>query len=376
MQDPFADIRPYEDDEVGAVVQRLLLSESLSSALIKYRFSGWPLWLRKLAEPVLWAVIRRRIKHITSVDEFQRLIAHWVEALLTRSSTDIQVRGLDKLDPASSYLWISNHRDIAMDPTMINFSLHHAGWPTSRIAIGDNLLRHPDVADIMRLNKSFIVKRAIANKREKLRELQRLSSYIRESLDSGHSIWIAQREGRAKDGRDETDTAVLKMLALNGRDRDETFEQTMSAMRPVPVSIQYEWDPCDVQKARELVIRQQTGRYDKEDDEDTRSILQGLTGFKGRIYVDFGAPVTGDALASADLLAVEIDRQLAEMTEILPVHQAAMNLLHNQPVAGQAEASAKILQSRIAAEEPDVAARILTTYATPLLRQQELQDSL
>lgn len=369
IQDPFADIRPFNDDEVAAVTQRLLASDSLSSALIKYRFSSWPDGLRNLLQPLLWQAMKWRIGHIHSVDEFQLLIAHWVESLLLKSTSEIEVRGLDKLDPETSYLWISNHRDIAMDPTLINYSLHHAGWPTSRIAIGDNLLRHSDVADIMRLNKSFVVKRGITNKREKLRELQRLSGYIRHSLDDAHSVWIAQREGRAKDGIDKTDTAVLKMLALNGRERSESFAETMTAMRPVPVSIQYEWDPCDVQKAKELVARARTGRYDKDEDEDTRSILLGLTGFKGRIFVDFGTPVSGDALASADTLAEEIDRQLAAMTEILPVHHAALSLLQRDRVPEEALASAKTLQSRLISEEPDVVERVLSTYATSLTQK-------
>ncbi|WP_430461908.1 1-acyl-sn-glycerol-3-phosphate acyltransferase [Thalassolituus sp. LLYu03] len=370
MQDAFADIRPYNDDEVPAVIERLMRSGDLAGALLKYRFPRIPAWLRPLLSPLLWAFMKQRLKSIHTVETFQHLIADWVEAILEKSSAGIEVRGLDKLEPGKSYLWISNHRDIAMDPTMINFSLHHAGWPTSRIAIGDNLLRHPDVSDIMRLNKSFVVKRTVANKREKLRELQRLSAYIRESLDDGHSIWIAQREGRAKDGIDETDTAVIKMLALNGRDRDEAFTDTMRAMRPVPVSIQYEWDPCDLLKARELTHREQHGRYEKADDEDTRSILLGLTGFKGRIFVDFGEPLSDAELESPDAVAAAIDRQLTEMTEILPVHEAALSLL-NQSVPDTLQPAAKLLQSRMAGAEPGVQDRLLRTYAAPLLQRKK-----
>lgn len=366
-QDIFADIRPYNDDEVRDVMQRLMNSSGLASALLRYRFPRIPRWLRPVLTPVLWALMKKRMHSIHSVVDFQHLIADWAGALLQRTTTAIEVRGLDKLTPGQSYLWISNHRDIAMDPTLINYSLHYAGWPTSRIAIGDNLLRHPDVSDIMRLNKSFVVKRGISNKREKLRELQRLSAYIRTSLDEGHSVWIAQREGRAKDGIDETDTAVVKMLALNGRERGESFSDTMQAMRPVPVSIQYEWDPCDLQKARELIIRQQTGRYDKEDDEDTRSILLGLTGGKGRVFVDFGTPLSGDDIATPDAMADAIDRQLAGMTEILPVHEAALSLLSHSVPDNLAD-TAKLLQSRMEGAEPQVRERFLRTYAAPLLQ--------
>lgn len=374
MQDPFADIRPFNDDEVRAALQRLSQSPSLPAALLKYRYPWLPQWLARLLQPLVRRVMRNRSRRIRSVEDFQVWVADWVASLLENSSASIVVRGLDKLQQGRSYLWISNHRDIAMDPTMINYSLHQAGWPTSRIAIGDNLLRHPDVSDIMRLNKSFIVKRSVASKREKLRELQKLSAYIRQSLDEGNSIWIAQREGRAKDGVDATDTAVLKMLALNGRERDENFSATMQAMRPVPVCIQYEWDPCDLDKARELVIRSRCGRYDKSDDEDTRSILRGLTGFKGRIFVDFGTPLTAAELESAETMATAIDRQLEEMTEVLPVHRAAFDLLQQrfgtwpeQAAAGSDEALRQQLSQRIENLDADIQQRLLKTYAMPFL---------
>lgn len=381
MQDQYSDIRPYHDDEVRDVIQRLSRARTLQHALVKYRFPALPSWLRQTLLPLAGWYLRRRTAQIETVEAFQRWLAPWIERLLQASTDDIVVRGLEHLSADKSYLWISNHKDIAMDPTLINYSLHHAGWPTSRIAIGDNLLGHPDVADIMRLNKSFVVKRSIANKREKLRELQKLSAYIRSSLESGHSVWIAQREGRAKDGIDRTDTAVLKMLALNGRERGEDFTATMTAMCPVPVSIQYEWDPCDVQKAQELVTRAETGRYEKSDDEDTRSILLGLTGAKGRIYVDFGRPLSAAELTSADSMAQAVDLQLQQMYEILPVQRAALSLLQqefSQAVgadAGEFDSAshAKLLQ-RMEGLEPPVRQRLLQTYAAPLLQQLAATD--
>ncbi len=381
MPDPFADIRPFNDDEVPSVLQRLSQSEVLPAAILKYRYPRLPLWLNRLLRPLAAGAIRRRSRDIHGVEDFQHWVSDWVATLLQQSAAKVEVRGLEQLQKGQSYLWISNHRDIAMDPTMINFSLHQADWPTSRIAIGDNLLRHPDVSDIMRLNKSFIVKRSVANKREKLRELQKLSAYIRTSLDDGHSIWIAQREGRAKDGVDVTDTAVLKMLALNGRERGEDFTQTMLAMRPVPVSIQYEWDPCDADKARELVIRRESGRYDKTDDEDTRSILRGLTGYKGRIFVDFGQPLSAEELASAETMAEAIDRQLCRMTEIMPVHKAAFDLLQERfaawPAASSAGSDAATrmeLAQRIENLSSEIQQRLLTTYAVPYLTSQGLME--
>lgn len=376
MTDNYSDIRPFNDDEVVAVLQRLLTSDELLGALLNYRFPCLPGIIQWLAKPVFSARIKKEFSQVDSVEAFQLWLEPNVEQLLQRSSTEVVVEGLDKLDPLTPYIWISNHRDIAMDPTMINYSLHRAGWPTSRIAIGDNLLKNPDVADIMRLNKSFIVKRSIDNKRQKLRELQRLSGYIRHSVEEGQSIWIAQREGRAKDNIDKTDTAVLKMLALHGRERKESFAETMQALNPVPVSIQYEWDPCDLMKAQELVSRASASDYQKDDEEDVRSILTGLTGAKGKVTVNFGTPLAAEQLQDADIMASAIDQQLRDMIEVLPVHHAALQMLQQQTgrfnqyrVDSSLNLSKDIdaLHQRLADQSSAVQHRLLENYAAPLL---------
>lgn len=376
MQDLFADIRPHYDDDVAAVLARLLSSADLRRALLTYRYPNRSDLFYRFMSPWAGLALRYRLSRIHTVDEFQRWLTTWIEQVLHKTTSVIEVRGLENLTPQQAYLWISNHRDIAMDPTMINYSLYQAGWATSRIAIGDNLLKHPDVADIMRLNKSFLVKRGISNKREKLRELQRLSQYIRHSLDDHHSIWIAQREGRAKDGIDGTDTAVLKMLALHGRDRGESFIECMMQMRPVPVSIQYEWDPCDVLKARELVAREELGHYQKAEGEDTRSIILGLTGFKGRVLVDFGQPLTEQELSSADSMAAAIDAQIRDRREVLPVHQTALALLQTQGLFTEVSGGvwhnecAVELRRRCQGETLAVQQRLLMSYAAGLLPQE------
>lgn len=376
MSDNYADIRPFNDDEVAEVLQRLLASNTLLSALLQYRFPALPTLVKPFFLPLFSSRLKREFAGVNSVESFQVWLEPRVEELLRRSTTEVTVEGLDKLDPSVPYVWISNHRDIAMDPTMINYSLHLAGWPTSRIAIGDNLLHNPDVADIMRLNKSFIVKRSVENKRQKLRELQRLSGYIRHSVQEGQSIWIAQREGRAKDGIDKTDTAVLKMLALHGRERKESFAETMIALNPVPVSIQYEWDPCDQLKAQELVARAAEIDYTKDEDEDVRSILAGLTGVKGRVKVNFGSPLTAEQLQDADIMASSIDQQLTHMIDVLPVHYAALRLLQQRfarypditvDMPGNLNQPLQELQQRIAGQNPALQQRLLENYATPLL---------
>jgi hypothetical protein len=282
------------------------------------------------------------------------------------------------MSPTDGHLWISNHRDIAMDPTMINYSLRVAGWPTSDIAIGDNLLSHPDIAELMRLNRCFIVKRGLTGKREKLQALQHLSRYIRHSLDSKESVWIAQKEGRAKDGIDETDKAVLKMMSLHGRERQETFAETFQNLRPVPVSLQYEWDPCDCMKARELVARRKYGSYTKAEGEDTLSLLTGITGEKGAIHVDFGEPLTDEEMQDADTMALAIDAQIRDMVEILPVHNAALAELQSTYGSHQAyrvgsysDAVKEKLLARIEQETNDVKQQVLQGYAMPIILQQD-----
>lgn len=378
MQDTFSDIRPYDDSEVQDVLQRLLDSADLRRALLTFRFPGRPGWYYRLLGPCLRWYLHRHVRAIHSVDDFQHWLTPWIDTLLQRSSRHIEIRGLEHLTPGTPYLWISNHRDIAMDPTLINYGLYHAGWPTSRIAIGDNLLSHPDVADIMRLNKSFVVKRTITNGRQKLRELQKLSAYIRHSVESGQSVWIAQREGRAKDGLDITDTAVLKMLALHGRERGEAFGDSMRQLQPVPVCIQYEWDPCDVLKAREMVTLEQTGHYDKAPGEDTRSIILGMTGQKGRIIVDFGRPLQAGEMTSPEVMAQAIDQQLMNMGEILPVQRTALALLQRDSrdfdgYSGAVldEPAAAELERRLRHETTQVRQRVLHTYAMPLLQEKK-----
>lgn len=374
MHDPFSDIRPHLDAEVPDVLARLSESKVLQHALLVYRFPRLPYFARAAFAPAAGILFKRRLQKMRSVDDVQRTVVTWVARILKRTTSHIEVRGLAQLDPNQAYLWISNHRDIAMDPMLVNYSLHQAGWATGQIAIGDNLLKQPEVAALMRLNKSFLVKRGIANGREKLKELKRLSQYIRQTIQAGSSVWLAQREGRAKDGIDATDTAVLKMLALSGREQQEDFQTALQVLKPVPVCIQYEWDPCDRLKAQELETLASTGKYQKAPDEDTRSILLGLTGFKGRVVVSFGQPLTVAEMHNPEVMAKAVDAQIQAMQCIFPVQRTALALLQ-QEFADFANCAGALLEKNIAQElerhldglEQAVRKRILQTYAQPLL---------
>jgi glycerol-3-phosphate O-acyltransferase len=195
-----------------------------------------------------------------------------------------------------------------MDPAFVNYMLYHAGFETLQIAIGDNLLKRPFVTDLMRLNKSFIVRRSLKG-RDLLKSSKQLSEYIHYCIGTGRSVWIAQREGRAKDGVDRTDTALLKMLALARR--DEGLMAALNALHIVPVAISYEFDPCDLLKADELYQKSEHGTYQKTDQSDIHSIVTGMVGFKGHVHVSFGTEITLSS-DDADDAAAQVDAQIIQ----------------------------------------------------------------
>lgn len=374
--DPYQDIRPYTDEEVCQVLERLGRSKALHQALVDYRFPRTPHMLRWLLSRLVGMQLRRHFGPVTTIAAFQEWLSEWVYELVESTTTDVEIIGLNKLKGQGPYLWMSNHRDIAMDPTLVNYALMKNAWATAHIAIGDNLLQNSVVADLMRLNKSFIVKRSTSSNREKLRELQRLSAYVRDSLAAGHSIWIAQREGRAKDSRDHTDTAVLKMLALSGRDDSLSFVEAMERLKPIPVLVQYEWDPCDLLKARELVALEESGTYSKKVGEDTLSMLTGLRGRKGRVRICFGQLLNADAMEDAQTMADHADAQMLAMSQLFPVNFAALRLLQQEfglhrgvSVSYPENTDLPIaeLQARYEGEADLVKIRLLSNYAAPLL---------
>jgi 1-acyl-sn-glycerol-3-phosphate acyltransferase len=382
--DPFADIRPYRDDEVAGVLARLVRDREFAEVLARMRLPGlaarWPAlgrWLVRLA-------LARTFRGIDTVAGFQQLVGRQLRPHMQRVATDLTVSGLEALQRGVSYLFIGNHRDIAMDPALVNLMLHDRGFDTVRIAIGDNLLSKGFASDLMRINKSFIVRRGAAGRREKLASLQQLSAYIRRSITvDGSSVWIAQREGRAKDGIDVTDPAILKMLALS-RAPGQDFAAALAELRPVPVAISYEFDPCDADKARELHALRSRGEYRKGEHEDLQSIYRGIMGAKGRVHVAFGAPLAAADLASADAAAAAIDRAILREYRLCATHFAAHAALYGPDPRAERlrarladpgwEASARLFQERLAAVPEAERDLVLAMYANPLRRRLELEQ--
>lgn len=320
--DIYQEIRPYNDAEIAPAIQRLIDDEEFISAILSHKFSHLPTWLRALVSPLVKMFLKNRWGKLDSVDAVQIEVEKYLDKALDTTSDGVTFSGLDKLDKNTPYLFISNHRDIAMDPALVNYGLHHADHQTMRIAIGDNLLRKPCATELMKINKSFIVKRSAKAPREMMKALGLLSSYIKHSLETSNSIWIAQKEGRAKDGNDFTDPAIIKMIQLEGRKRKMSFAEYVKSLKIVPVAISYEYDPCDLAKANELHQKATQGEYQKSEFEDIESIVTGITGYKGRIQVSFGDVIEGD-IETPDALAEEIDRQIHANYKLFPINLLA-----------------------------------------------------
>lgn len=375
----FEAIRPYADAEVQPVLERLLADDAFLATLTRYRFPRLAGPLGWLLKPVIAHYLRREIQGVDSVAKLQDKIEPYVDRSIEKASDGISYSGLEHLQKGRAYLFLANHRDIVMDPAFTNYALYHAGMPTPRIAIGDNLLQKPFVSDLMRLNKSFIVHRSLTGRREKLAAYQTLSAYINHSIRHDvESIWIAQAEGRAKDGDDRTDSAILKMFHMSRK--DEEFAAVLRELHLVPLSISYEYDPCDLAKARELYIRATTGSYTKAPGEDDASIALGITGYKGRVHIGFTPEVTAPD-ADPKQLALSIDRAILGSYRLFPVHYLAYAMWEERdaqltvPAAGElfgadelARAQAE-WQRRLDACPAEHRSYLIMQYANPVRNQ-------
>ena len=319
--DQFDSIRPYNDSEVATVLQRLLADVDFLSIITHYRFPKASRYLGWLLRPMIAHKLRAEVAGVNSVAALQERIEPYVERSITQATDGISFSGIEHLQLGQPHLYIANHRDIVMDPAFVNYALFQAKHATPRIAIGDNLLQRPFVSDLMRINKSFIVHRSLTNRREKMAAFQLLSAYINHSiLNDRESIWIAQAEGRAKDGDDRTESAILKMFHLSRKTED--FHSVIASLSMVPVAISYEYDPCDIAKARELYIRATTGAYTKQVGEDDASIAKGITGYKGRVHVHF-CPILNNGFSDAKQLAQLVDQHIWQDYRLFPVHYLA-----------------------------------------------------
>ncbi|WP_340676743.1 1-acyl-sn-glycerol-3-phosphate acyltransferase [Paraglaciecola sp.] len=379
MISKFDAIRPYDNADLPRVLTKLFNNKEFIRTLVAFKFSAWP----KFSWSFLGFITRRyiisQISDIQSLSGFQRLVEPYVQRMIDTTTQAFTVSGLDKLDLSQACLFVSNHRDIALDPALVNWVLHINQQDTVRIAVGDNLLKKEWVADLIRLNKCFIVQRSAADRREKLAAAKLLSEYIFHTLQTDQQhIWIAQREGRAKDGNDTTNPAIISMLTIN-KPKDVEFANYVHQLRIVPVSISYEFDPCDISKAKELHQVDLLGAYDKPDNEDMRSIVNGITGQKGRVHVHFG-PVASGSFENAKQVAEYLDREILAGYQTFSTGKAALQLLNelqskpNERAKGsvaETKCATEYLKNRMVQLNDAEQQKLLTMYANAYVKQQE-----
>ena len=373
---PFDDIRPYNDAEVGPAIKALLADQEFMSMISRFWLPKLTRLLPGFARSIIKYRLSKKVRHINSVRQVQTLLERYLADIIRRTTTELTVSGVGDLNPEKAYLFISNHRDIVMDAAMVNYALFHNGFETAEIAIGDNLLQRPFVAALLRLNKCFIVNRSVRGIREKLRAYKDLSSYINHRLKGSRSIWIAQREGRAKDGLDKTDPAIVKMLYMSQKKKGVSFSDHIRSLNVVPVTIAYEYNPCDERLSKELYEWRKKGRYAKASDEDFRSIIAGMNGYKGQVHINFGR-VLGEGLSSPEAVAEAIDRQMTENYYLHPSNVIAArkrdpSIQIQQPVSEEKE---REFMGRLENCHEELREIILEIYANPALRKLGAQKS-
>lgn len=323
----FDDIRPYYDEEVPAAMQRIAKT-GFFALLSDYIFPGVPV-----------EDVRKMISGLKTTEEFQKKVMYLVNRrVIETSMTEFSCDGLENIDPSMRYLFVSNHRDIMLDASLLENVLVDNGHDTSEITFGANLMSSPLVIDIGKSNKMFRVERDAVNPRDFLKSSLHLSEYIRFAItQKNQSVWIAQRNGRTKDGIDQTAPGIIKMFQMSyPEDRIAALEQ----LHIVPVTVSYEWEPCDIHKTLEL-YESGFGVYTKMPQEDLNSILSGIVAPKGRVHFHIGKMIQREDLLPFNNqvnskfnrdVAELLDRRICSEYRLTPNNYIAHDLLYGQSI--------------------------------------------
>ncbi len=284
----FDDIRPYYEDEIPAAMKRIAAS------------SSFPLLSSYVYPDEAVKDVRERVANFKTVREFQQeTMSLMNKRVIDLTISDFSCTGLERLSKDKSYLYVSNHRDIVLDSSLLQYFLNANGYDTTEITFGANLMMNQLVVDIGKSNKMFKVERPGGNIKEFYKGSKHLSEYIRYVIkEKKQSVWIAQRNGRTKDGNDSTDQGIIKMFCLS---EPEDKIKALADLHIVPVSISYEWESCDILKALELYESQYT-KYTKKPGEDLNSILTGIIQYKGQVHIEICQPISKAELSSLDSL--------------------------------------------------------------------------
>lgn len=370
----FDAIRPYSPEELPAAIEQLIADE------------GFVQMVAPLIAPIPIEGALAQLRQCRTGLEVQKVLFYpLLKKLIADKTAGASLDATRITDKTLGHTFISNHRDIIIDPAFTSVLMIDAGFPTTvEIAIGDNLLIHPWIYTLVRVVKSFIVHRS-AGLRETLANSARMSRYIHFALNTkGENVWIAQREGRAKDGNDRTDTAVLKMLAMGGQG---TPAECLKALRLSPMALSYEYDPCDYLKAKEFQQKRDNPAHKKSPADDLMNMQVGIFGDKGRVHFAMGSVINDTLDALGDLpkgefferVATHIDQQIHSLYQLYPINYVAADLLmgsttfaHHYTAEERAEAEAYI-EGRLALidlpnkDEAFLRHKLLEMYANPAI---------
>ena len=368
----YDDIRPFDPEELPAAFERLL-SDAQFQQVLGYLYPGVPL-----------EAVKTKMMACKTNLEFQLAFCYgFLKDLMAKASKGFDMN-VEAVDVTKRYTFVSNHRDIVLDSALLDVLLYDAGFNTTcEIAIGDNLLSLPWVKDLVRLNKSFIVQRSLSP-REFLMASKKMAEYMHYVVgEKNDNIWIAQREGRAKDSNDRTQPSILKMMAMGG---EGSPVDRLRQLHIVPLAISYEYDPCDFLKAAEFQLRRDVPGWKKTALDDVNSMRTGIMGYKGEVHYHCAPCIDGflDNLSPDipktkvfDVIAEHIDKEIFRNYRLYPSNYIALDMLEgNEAYAGRytAEDKAafeKYLQGQIARidipnkDEAFLRERMLTMYANP-----------
>ncbi len=273
----FDEIRPYNDDEVPQVMQGLLKEKDF------IKFAKWVFPEISIKDLI------QKLQKIKTIHDFQLTFVYPIlNKIIKQSITELTYSGIDNVKPDTPYIFITNHRDIVLDSALLNYVLYLNGHQTAEIAIGSNLLINKWITDLVKLNRTFIVQRNVPG-RKLYHYSFILSKYIRYTItEKKRSVWISQREGRTKDGDDKTQVSLIKMFNISG---EKDWVSNYVEVNILPVTINYEIEPCDIEKVRELYLRQKHQNYQKTPLDDLNQMAGGMFAPKGRVHLTFGEPL-------------------------------------------------------------------------------------
>lgn len=376
----FKDISPYSDQEVNAQIKNLINNQLFFKQLAKFLFPASSKLLPGLIEIFIKGKFKSSFQSASTIKEFQSSLAPYVKRMIDKTTDGFTYSGEENLSSKAS-VYIGNHRDIALDAAFLNFLLYEQKKETVRVAIGDNLLDGGFAETLMRLNKSFVVHRDIQGIKETLKKLTKLSKYIDQSLfKDNESIWIAQKEGRANDGNDFSDVAVLKMLYLYKR-KDLSFSEWVKKINIIPISISYEYDPLDVTKARGW-NHQEEMTLEEINESVLHEIALGLFRDKGRVHLHVCDPIDYDG-DDIEELSCLIEQEILLHYKVWPTSHIAAKALSNsdtffnyfdeEQIKANQESN---FLNRFNDLDINIQKECLKTYARPLLNKKKARGEL